>query len=66
VKASQTRFGISLGFADQAQSSMWRLSSGCTRSVMIVCRAHLWPITRSTIPGVQAWSGMPSRHSLTL
>jgi hypothetical protein len=34
--------GISLGLAVQAQSSMWLLSSGWTKSVTMVCGAHLF------------------------
>jgi hypothetical protein len=58
--------GILLGSLDQAQSSMWRVSAGCTKSVTICCKAHLLPMMRLTISGVQTWSGTPSRQSRTL
>jgi hypothetical protein len=62
VNASQTFFGISEGSIIQAHNSMRRVSAGCTRSVTMYWSTHLWPMTLSTISGVQTWGRIPSKH----
>lgn len=66
VKLSQTFLGILSGSLVQAQSSMWRVSAGYMRSVTMLCNAQWWPMTLSTMFGVQTWEGIPSKQSHTL
>lgn len=59
MKISHTRFGMSLGFAIQAHRLMCLVGGLDEVGVDVLERAVL--MTRSTMSGVHACTGMPSR-----
>lgn len=61
VNVSHITLGILLGFSVQAQSSMPRVSVGCSRLVSMHCSEQVRPIRRSAMFGSQACRGTPSR-----